>query len=215
MQYQYLLVENNQTVLLGPMFWKPRYIQSELEELGVTFILPPVDPESYLAITPTLMLYPIQEINSPSYDTLFEQLSGPYWQFVDHFAIGTYNVVDIEIDSIKNTMKSNAASVRYKKEVGGINVTIQGIEVLAATDRESRNIFAQKLLIMSDNDIVQWKFPDEIWINMTKTDMNTLLATVTNYVQQQYDWEKQIVDEIDAAQTIQELKNILIQVNAY
>lgn len=207
---QYILIENKEFVHLGPIFWRQRFIQSEIDDMDVDYIVSPVEPNQYVKINDSLEIYPVGQINIPEYDPLYEELSGPYWTFVDGFANGSYTVIEKVIGSIKNDMKSIAANERYKKEVSGISLLLKGITVFVGTDRESRNNFTQKLVTLNDGDTVQWKFPDEIWLDLTKQELLSLVNSVATYVQSQFDWEKGIVGQIDAAQTIEELKQIVI-----
>lgn len=206
---QYVLVQDKQTILLGPIFWRHRFIQSELDDLEVEYQVSPVEPNEYIKINDSLEIYPVTGLEIPSYDTVFEQLAGPFWTFADGVANGTYTIAPKELDAIKNQLKALTASERYKKETKGIKLTIQNTEVSVGTDRDSRNIYTQKVVSMSDADTAQWKFP-ETWLVLTKTELSGLLASVNNYVQLQYDWEESIVIQIDAATTVEQLKQIVI-----
>lgn len=205
---QYLLVENKQIVHLGPTFWRHRFIQSELEDHDIDYIVSPAEPNEYVKISDTFEIYPIESITQPAHDSTYQQLAGPFWSFDNNVAVGTYSVVDRDLNSIKNDLKSQAAVERYKKEIAGIKMTIQGTEVSVATDRESRNIYAQKILGMN-GDSVQWKF-NESWLTLSKEELGSLLNAVDLHVQTQYDWESRIVTQIESANSAEELKAIVI-----
>lgn len=209
---QYLLVENKQIVHLGPVFWNYRFIRSELEDLGIDYMLSPEEPSGHFVVNETpdtvFEIYPVN-LKQPSYDSTYQQLLGPIWTFSDNIANGTYNVIDRDIVAIKNDLKSVAANERYKKEVSGIKLTIQDTEVSIATDRESRNVYTQKLVSMSESDTIQWKFP-EVWLTLTRQELVSVLNSINTYVQTQYDWEVNIVEQINSAQDIETLKNIVI-----
>lgn len=205
---QYILVENKQIVHLGPIFWRHRFIQSELEDLDVDYIVSPTDPEGYVKINDSFEIYPV-ELETPSYDSTYQQLAGPFWTFENNIASGTYTVVDRELDVIKNDLKALTASERYKKEIAGVKVTVQNTEVTVDTARGSRDIFVQKFGLMVEGDTVNWKFP-EAWLLLTKNDLGTIVAAGASHVQASFDWEARIVVEIDTAETIDALKNIVI-----
>lgn len=205
---QYLLVENKQIIHLGPIFWRHRFIQSELEDLNVDYIVSPAEPNAYVKINDSFEIYPAT-VETPPHDGMYQQLAGPNWVFESDVATGTYTIVDRDLNSVKADLKTLAASERYKKEVAGIKLTIQGTEVSVATNRDSKNNYAQQVLAMSDADTVQWKFA-EAWLTLSKAEMASLLADVNTHVQTQFDWERNIADQIDSATDADTLKNITI-----
>ena len=205
---QYLLVENKETIHLGPLFWRHRFIQSELDDLEVEYAVSPVEPNAYLKITDSLEIFPIESITQPSYDSTYEQLVGPLWAFTD-VAIGTYTVTSRELNVVKSVLKGLTAAERYKKEVAGVSVTIQGQEVVVDTSRDGRNIFVQKYQMMADIDVVQWKFPTT-WLTLSKAELGLAVAAGAAYVEAQFVWEQRIVNQIEAAVTVDELKAVVI-----
>ena len=206
---QYLLVENKQTVLLGPIFWRHRFIQSEIDDLDIDYTVPPVEPNSYVKISDELEVYPISDLLTPQYDPTFEQMAGPFWNFDNQVATGYYTVVPKELEAIKNDLRSLAASERYRKEVAGVQVTVQNTTVTVDTSREGRNIFVQKYTLMADTDTVQWKFP-ETWLTLTRSELGTVVSASATHFQRQFDWESSIVAQIASAVDADELKSIVI-----
>lgn len=205
---QYLIVENKQSVLLGPMDWRPRFFQSELDDLEIDFQISPSEPMQYMKITDEVEIYPVAAINGPAdFDPIYQHLAGPFWIFENNVAVGTYTSADNSIEIIQANLKNIVAAERYKKEVAGTTIIVQGNQVFVATDRDSRNVFVQKLITMADSDTVQWKFADT-WLELTKADLTSVVSSINSYVQAQYDWEKGIIDSINAAFTITELKSI-------
>jgi hypothetical protein len=205
----YVLVQNKQTILLGPIFWRHRFIQSELDELEVDYTVSPTDPNGYVKINDELEIYPVTGLDIPAHDPIYEQLSGPFWTFENNVANGTYGVTSIELTAVKNTLKAQAAAERYKKEIAGTKVTIQGTEVSVATDRDARNVYAHKLLTLGDNDIAQWKFP-ESWLTLSKQELAGVLNSINAHVQQQYDWENTVITQIENSETVEQLKQVTI-----
>lgn len=207
---QYVLVQNKQTILLGPINWRHRFIQTELNDLEVDFTLSPTEPNAYVKINDELEIYPVTGLEIPSHNSTHEQLDGPYWTFVDGVAAnGTYNIAGKPVDAIKNELKALTAAERYKKEIAGIKLTVQGVEVALATDRDTRNLYVQKLITMTDTDTVQWKF-NENWLTLTKEDMTNICNAVNAHVQTQYDWEANIVNQINSAADSAALQTITI-----
>lgn len=206
---QYLIVENKEIIHLGPIFWRHRFIQSELDDLEVDFVVPPVEPNGYLKITDQIEIFPITNLETPNYDPTYEQLTGPFWTFTSTSATGAYTVDVKSLDTIKSDLKATAAAERYKKEVAGTKATIQGKEVFVDTSRDGFNIFVRKYAMMSDTEVVQWKFPD-CWLSLTKLDLGEVVAAGAAHVESQFVWEQSIASQIDASTTVDELKAIVI-----
>ena len=75
---KYILVQNQTTVLLGPMYWKPRMLQSELDDIEISYIVPPAE-QGYILVNsdPLIEIFPITETITPEFNSLIEHLSGP------------------------------------------------------------------------------------------------------------------------------------------
>lgn len=202
----YLIVENKQIVLLGPTPWRQRFMQREFDDLEVPYTVPPIE-QGYVKVTNQIEIFPLLELSIPDHNPLFEQLAGPFYTFNETDATGTYSVLDQPIDIIKQNMKNIVAAERYKKENIGLQITVKDQSVFLDTSRSNRDIFVQKYLLMGDNDTVNWKFP-ETWLELTKTDLGSVIAQGATYVQGQFDWEKSTAERIDAATSIEELKLI-------
>ncbi len=206
---KYILVENRQTVHLGPNFWQPRRFQEELNDMEIAFTVPIVDPDGYLQVNESLEFIPIVASSAPALDAQYEQLSGPFYTYENNTATETYTKLDIPLNFVKEALKAIAASERYNKEVKGTTTTIQGREVFLDTARGERDIFFQKYLLMPDNTTVEWKFPD-CWLTLTKEDLGAIVFAGVTYIQSQFAWELAIAAQIDAATTVAELKAIVI-----
>lgn len=202
----YILTENK-TVLLGPLSWKPRFLQSELDDLEVDYKISPI--EGYTKINDDLEIFPITSAFAPDHDSYFESLSGPYYTFTDTEASQTYTKIDLDIQSIKYNLKSIVTDYRYKIENAGTKITIQDLKVTIDTARGNRDIFVQKFLLMNDTDIVEWKFP-EGWLTLSKVELGSVVAAGNDWIQNAFGAEKLKHDEIDACNTIEELKLVVI-----
>ena len=205
----YAVVYNNR-VIVGPMTWNRAIFQGALSKEGVLQTLPRVAPEQLpYQITPDAQIMAVQE-DRPSLNPLVEYYHGPHWEVQSELVIAHYYVFDIDVDVAKGGFKALAAQERYRKEVAGITHVVQGQTVTLDTSRDGRNIFLQKLALMTDTDVVNWKFPER-WVTLTKSDLNQIVAAGAAHIQICFDWEKQISDQIDQAQTKQDLINIQIQ----
>lgn len=213
----YIIVKDQQTVLLGPMPWRQRMFQREINDLleagDITqqYTIPPVPSDThYLALGEGLEIFPVVQSNVPAHDAIYEQLAGPYYSYANNEATETFNAVSVPLDQIKGTLKNIVTNNRYKKEVGGFKITVQSSEVTVDTSREGRQIFLDTYLAMADAETINWKFP-ETWINVTKSEMEQIVFAGKTHIQTCFDWELSTQNAIDAAQTEQELKAIVLE----
>jgi hypothetical protein len=204
----YAVIYKNR-VIVGPMAWNRAIFQGALERQKITTQLPRVAPDTLpLIINDDARIARVQE-QRPALNPMVEYYYGPIWDLSGDIAIANYDVVDIPIDAARANFINQAAEERWKREESGTKATIQGQEVTLDTSREGRNIFLQKYSLMGDGDTVNWKFP-EGWIVLTKTELGQIVATGAAYIQSCFDWEKEVHDQIQAAQTKSELLAIEI-----
>lgn len=206
----YVLINNNQ-VINGPRAWNYRSFESTLEDdLEITTKLPlqktdndPIIIDEDTKILPANLIY-------QDYNPKIEYLDGPYWNFDNDIATGTFVIKPNNIDAVKNDLIAKVTANRYDKEISGVKVTIQNTEVTIDTARGNRDIFVQKYLLMSDTDTVQWKFP-ECWLTLTKADLGLVVSTGATFVQEQFNWEEGKVVEINACTTLEELDAVILE----
>jgi hypothetical protein len=204
----YAVVYKNR-VIVGPMDWNRAIFQGSLEKEKILVTLPRVAPQELpYIINEDVKIMIVEEIR-PEINPMVEYYYGPLWDLTGNCAIANYQINDTSIDSARINFKQQAADERYKKEIAGMKINIQDIEVTIDTSRDGRNIFIQKYGLMSENETVNWKFP-ESWLTLTKSELGSVVAAVDTHIQSAFDWEKTINDEIDAATTKEELLDIKI-----
>lgn len=204
----YAVIYDNR-VLVGPMNWNRGMFQGALERKGIQYPLPRTAPDNLpLTINEHAKIMRVDEIR-PTMNPLVEFYYGPLWDITEETAIANYEVHDSPIESMRYNLKQVAAQERYKREVLGTTTTIQDQTVTIDTNRGARDIFVQKYLLMSDTDTVNWKFP-EGWLTLTKQDLGTVVQAGAQYIQSCFDWELNIAEQIDLAQTKQDLLAIII-----
>ena len=212
---QYLLVENRQSVLLGPINWKPRFIQSEFDDLEVPFMVPPVE-QGYINVdqvlgensTTGIEIFPLVEVNVPAIDEVYQHLAGPFYTYQDNQAIANYQALDLDIGVIKQNLVNLTASVRYTKENAGTKYNLNGTEVTLTTERLERGKYFNLLNVVGDSAI-NWKFP-EGFFQVSKTDVQAIVTTISSYVQSQFDWEVEMISQINSATSLDQLKAIQV-----
>jgi hypothetical protein len=197
-------------VIVGPMGWTRGYFTDVLKiRHRITASLPNEAPSEFPFVVDEDTVIKQATENRPECNPMIQQYYGPLWDVSGEVAVANYEVHDLSIESAQNNHKILAAQARYKKEIKGIKVNVQNTEVTVDTDRGSRDIFAQKYLLMTELETINWKFP-EGWLTLSKTELGTVVAASTQYVQECFDWEKNIVDEIMATTTLEQLLDIEI-----
>ena len=230
----YVLVENRSIVHLGPIPWRHRFIQSELDDLEVMFTVSP-NEMGYVRINDNFEIFPVGEAVGPAIDSRWDDPVGPTWSYVEEEielprpefmpedmptpttwkreAIPTFDKVSKPLDQIRQMIKDDVAGKRYVKEAAGTQVTIrEGVVVTADTSRDGRAIFTQVYGTLPDGATVDWKFP-EGWYTVTKEELGIVIAGGFTYIQTQFVWEKSFVDRADAAVSVDELKVIYDELN--
>jgi hypothetical protein len=204
----YAVIYDNK-VLVGPMNWNRGMFQGALERKGIQYPLPRTAPNNLpLTINEHAKIMRVDEIR-PQMNPLVEFYYGPLWDITEEAAIANYEVHDSPIESMRYNLKQVAAQARYNKEVLGTTVTIQEQTVTIDTNRGARDIFVQKYLLMADSDLVNWKFP-ETWLTLTKQDLSLAVQAGAQYIQSCFDWELNITEQIDLAETKEQLLAITV-----
>lgn len=230
----YILVENRQTIHLGPIPWRHRFIQSELDDLEVNFKVSPSEM-GYVRINDNFEIFPVGEPIGPEIDDRWEDPIGPTWAFNEEEiilpkpefapeelpapsywkreAIPTYSKSLKQIDQVKQFVKNDVASKRFFKEATGTQAEIRPeVFVTVDTSRDGRAIFVQVFSTMDENANVDWKFP-EGWFSITKQELGVIISAGFTHIQSQFNWEKEYVDRIDATGSVDDLKLIYDEVN--
>lgn len=205
----YAIVHKN-TVIAGPIEWNRAFFSVALERIGVENALLPRAPyESFPhAIDSETAVHKVSELRD-EFNPMAQYLRGPLFTITDSEVVARYEVVDTEIQFARNNFKEQAAAERYKREVAGTKVTIQNQEVSVTTQRAEREDFTKKVAFLNDTDVVNWKF-NEGWLQINKAELLQISSAIESHVQSSFDWEKSISDQINAAQTAQELLAIQI-----
>ena len=210
----YLLVENKQIIHLGPIAWRPRFFQSELDDQEINFKISPAEPElGYVNINDSFEIFAIITDSQPEgYDPRYYDLAGPYYTYVDNQAHSRHDMVLKPISQVQEQLKQITMNLRYQKEIAGTKVTIQGTEVSVDTNRGSRDVFVQQYMLMPADQTTIWKFP-EVWLTLTKADLGACVAAGVTHVQAAFNWESSTVASIMAASTMSELQALELEIN--
>ena len=201
----YVLVHDNQ-VINGPRQWNYRSFESTLEEdLGITFKLPisktdelPIEIDVLTKILPAKLI-------QQDYNSKIEYLHGPFWDFSKDYATGTYEKKSNDIEAVKNALKAEIATNRWKKECSGVEGTVGATKVLLTTAREGRDVFLQAL--QAGRFDKRWKFGDT-WLDIDETTLKEFVQTIDTHIQTSFDWEYVKIQEIDTCSTLEDLDQV-------
>jgi hypothetical protein len=203
----YGIVHKNR-VVVGPMAWSQKYFTSALKiRHKIDANIPGIEPEILpYVIDNDTKIHRVVE-NRPELNTMIHYYYGPIWDFSNDIIIANYEVKDISIEVAKDNFRSVLASERYKKEISNTKLTLQNLEITIDTSRERRNVYIQKFLTMNDGEVINWKF-SEGWLTVSKEELGIIAKACADYIQDAFNWEKSINEQIDSCLTTEELLNL-------
>jgi hypothetical protein len=190
---------NGQELLLGPIAFNYRMINSVLEEeLEVDFRVTSQDYQSVpLSFTEDIKILPARN-EVPEHDPRFQTVSQTSHEITDTEVVFYYGVSDKPLEQIKGEYKAAVAPERWNKENTTVTVTINDKEITVSTSRDNRLSLVSKLL--SGDGPYNFKFNDGVWVEISKTDLQTILTAIDTVVQAAFDWELAKLAEIDACE---------------
>jgi hypothetical protein len=188
---------NGQELLLGPISFNYRMINSVLEEdLEVEFRVTSQDYQSVpLSFTEDIKILPARN-DIPEYDPRFQSVSQTSHTISTTEVVFVYTVADKSLEQIKEEYKTAVAPERWNRENTTVTVTINDNEITVSTSRDNRLSLVSKLL--SGDGPYNFKFNDGVWEEISKTDLQIILTEIDTVVQAAFDWELAKLAEIDA-----------------
>jgi hypothetical protein len=205
---------NNNSLILGPMGFNVRMINSELEDLEVEERITPQsytdlpihfnDGETHLVII---------EKNIPSHDPKYYNVGNFTWSIIEEDNVPvkvllSYPIIDKTLDEVKELRKQEVAPVRREKENTKISVNLNGKTIKTSTSREERILLSTKLSASSGPR--NFKFENG-WKEVTTENLQYILNEIDTKVQEAFDWELSKLQEIDACETIDDVYNVVIK----
>lgn len=209
----YALIHNSQ-LLLGPIKFNYRLINADLEDNEIEERIGSKDYENVpLEINSNTFLLEVV-LNQPEHDERAQVLKYVSWEVVTDNDVQkaqfNYEVVDKSLEQIKSEYKQQISPIRREKENQYITISIQNTELSILTSREQRTQFINKLTALPETDTVLYKFGDNTWINVSKTDLEYIVQQIDSKVQEAFDWEYLKIQEIDNCTTKEEVFDVVI-----
>jgi len=195
----YALV-NGQELLLGPIAFNYRMINSVLEEeLEVEYRVTSQDYQNVpLHLTEDIKILPARN-DIPEYDSRFQTVSQTSHTVTDTEVVFAYTVADKSLDQIKDEYKAGVKPERQRRENTSVEININNSTVTVSTDRENRLALTSKYVAGPGPH--NFKFDNGTWLEVTTEDLQTIIQAVDAKVQEAYDWELAKLAEIDACET--------------
>lgn len=209
----FVLVKDNR-VLVGPIVWNKVMFSNKLNSLGINVNLPSREPTDFPYVIDTSTSIRKCEFETIALNEKIQMKYGPFYDFTNDVVNVSYKIKEKPIEQIKSELKIQINKNRKEKEQSGFLYTVKDSEVLLETDKEARGIYGyhlHALLHMPDDTIISWKFND-IWIDLTKLELQSLSTLIHNYVQDLFQREHLKSVEIDACTTHEELDNLNLDI---
>jgi len=207
------LIYNN-SLILGPMGYNVRMINSELEELEVEET---ITPSSYTDLPIHFSdglthLLPLEK-DVPSHDPKYHNVGNFSWEIIQEDDVPTkvlltYPITDKTLEEVKELRKQEVSPYRREKENTTITVLINDTEVEVSTSREERILLASKLAASPGPH--NFKFSNT-WLEITTEELKYILSEIDIKVQEAFDWELAKLQEINACETIDEVYDAVIR----
>lgn len=207
------LISNN-SLILGPMGFNVRMINSELEDLELE---DRVLPQSYTQLPlhfsdGVTHLVPIEK-EIPEHNSKYHNIGNFIWEIVEENQIPikvklTYPITNKTLEEVKLIRKSEVAPLRRGKEDSIISLTVNNTVIEVSTSREERTLLSNKLL--SPSQTYNYKFKNT-WLEITPQELQYVIDEINKVIQNAFDWEYSKLQEIDACETIDDVYNVILQ----
>jgi hypothetical protein len=207
------LIHNN-SLILGPMGFNVRYINSELEDLELE---DRISPQSFqnlpIHFSDNLThLLPLER-DIPLHDPKYHNVGNFTWEIIEENEIPvkvllTYEIGNKTLEEVKEIRKQEVSPYRREKENTIITLTINNIEIQVSTSREERLLLASKIAATPGPH--NYKF-NNTWLEITTEHLQTIVSEIDSVVQAAFDWELTKLQEIDACETIDDVYAVVIR----
>jgi len=204
---------------LGPFPLNVRYINSELEDLGLedrisdlSFRRMPIhfsDGLTHLVCAEKII---------PEYNPMYYNLGNFTWEIVEEETSSAilpvkvlfrYSISEKTLDEVKNNRKNEISPERKRKENTSITVNVNGVDVIVSTTREERILLTTKLTSLAPGATCNYKFQNT-WAELSAENLNHIISQIDVKVQESFDWEFSKRNEVDSCSSIDEVYNVAI-----
>lgn len=205
---------HNSSLVLGPMGFNVRMINSELEELELSDKISTQDYQNLpIHFSDGLThLLPLEK-EYPEYDLKYHNIGNFTWKIIEENEIPIkvkliYSIVNKTLDEVKLLRKSELSSIRKQKENQILTLTINDTIIETTTSREEKQLLVSKML-SSSSGCYNFKFKNT-WLEITNQDLEYIISEIDKIIQSAFDWEYNKFQEIDNCNSIDEVYNVII-----
>jgi hypothetical protein len=205
---------SNDSLILGPIGFNVRMINSELEGLELE---ERISTSSYTEVPihfsdNSTHILPVEKILQ-SYDSKYYNIGNFTWNIIKEDEIPVkvvfeYPLISKSLEEIKEICKQEVKLIRKQKQNTKITLTIDGTEIQVSTSIEERTSLSNKLSVADAP--YNYKFND-VWVVVTKLQLQDILSSIDIVVQGAFDWEFSKTQEIDNCNTIEEVYSVVIE----
>lgn len=203
---QYALIKNNE-IVIAPRNWNVDIFTAELSKNNVYVSLSSREPDDVL-IWNDILIVPVID-NTPLYDSHYQDLQGPTYIINNHEVSINYTVVSKSLDLLKNSLKASVIQLRDVKESSGI--ALNG-NLVSTSEASQVKLASAKAYFDIDTEAtsIDWNLPSGDFINLTKNDVIGMGIAIGRYIAGCSTTAKNIISQINATTTVEELKVINI-----
>jgi hypothetical protein len=200
---------NGQELILGPIGFNIKMINYELEELELPYRVKTSDNTLVpIHLTENVHILPSRS-EVPEYDPRFETIHQVSHIITDDEVVFYYEKNEKSLEQIKNERKIEIAPIRRLKESTMISLLINNTSIQVTTDRSNRLSLVSKMI--SNDGPYNFKFDNNVWVEVTKEDLQYIVSQIDLKVQEAFDWEYNKLQEINNCTTKEDVYDVILQ----
>jgi hypothetical protein len=210
------IIKENDRVFYGPKIWDKQELQSSIfERLNINFPLQWANPnEKVIKVNDVVSIMPVIFRSDPTHNKRSQKLDGPFYDYTDTHAEQYYTIIDATLEQAKNVCLSAVEQARREMVDNGVVVTILGNEYLIKTKIYNRNNYSfgipgnwkmERIDLTDGSNALNVYQTETVWVSLTQENLDHITSEIKSFIQQQFDTEKTMKDNITALTTMEEI----------
>jgi hypothetical protein len=221
-QHEYFMVIDGDiedlSKVRGPMKWNSKEINKIIhEEFNIIDVEVPSDNIVYLEnfmpldnkpaeFGERVKIYKVKYSNA-GLSGVFQNTGEILWVMENDTVVGTYVYYDKPVDEMKNIVRDNV-QMKYDRDMEKIKLLqIDDQECTLYCNNYTLTTLVAKLNTLSENDTVAWRF-ENVWKKLTKIQLQSVVDFVSNELNELGDELYLKLQQIDTANSKEDLQNI-------
>ncbi len=140
------------------------------------------------------------------YDQRLTERLAPTWQLDDGVLHIAYQHRQRPLKEVRETLLANLADHRWRIETGGVELP-NGARILTDRESQAQLTSAYQSLSMPFVESIDWKAADG-WVTVTEAELRPIAQAVAQHVQGCFKAERQVSEQIAAAESAEALYGI-------